>query len=99
MKQLISISLLMGMTAFAAEVDRREHYQQMRIAEGIASGRLTPGEAARLERREAPLKNEIRYDRAVNGGYLTPGERRLINRQEDAVSRQIYIDQHDRWRR
>src|SRR5512142_3508690 len=64
--------------ALAAEVDRREARQQARIAEGVQSGQLTPGETARLERKEGRIHREVRRDRAENGGTLTPAERASI---------------------
>src|SRR5262245_41776939 len=85
----------MSLAASAAEVDRREQRQQERIAQGVESGQLTPGETARLERKEARIHREIQRDRAANGGTLTPAERRRINRQQNRVSRQIYREKHD----
>lgn len=81
--------------ALAAEVDRRQANQQARIAEGIESGQLTPGEAARLERKEARIRRQIRRDRAENGGRLTAAEKAQINREEDRTSRQIYRAKHN----
>jgi hypothetical protein len=81
--------------AFAAEVDRRQANQQARIAEGVESGQLTPRETARLERKEARIRREIRRDRAANGGRLTPAEKASINRQENRTSRQIYRAKHN----
>jgi hypothetical protein len=94
----IAASLLvasLSLPALAAEVDRREARQQGRIAEGVESGQLTPGETARLERKEARIHREVRRDRAENGGTLTPGEKASINRQQNRVSRQIYGEKHD----
>ena len=85
----------LALPSLAAEVDRRQARQQARIAEGVADGSLTPGETARLERKEARLRREIRRDRAANGGVLTPGEKARINRQESRLSRQIYREKHD----
>ena len=81
--------------ALAAEVDRREANQQARIADGVRSGQLTPGETARLERKEARIQRQIQSERAANGGHLTPAERRQINREQDRVSRQIYRAKHN----
>lgn len=81
--------------ALAAEVDRREAHQQDRIAEGVKSGELTPGETARLERREQKIRGEVRRDRAANGGKLTPAEKAKINRQENRTSRAIYRAKHN----
>ena len=81
--------------ALAAEVDNREANQQARIAQGVRSGQLTPGETARLERKEAGIHQEIKQERAANGGHLTPGERAQVNRQQNRVSNQIYRAKHN----
>jgi hypothetical protein len=92
----VAVAVLgVSLSATAAEVDRREERQQDRIAQGVQSGQLTPGETARLERKEARIDREIKRDRAANGGTLTPAERRKINRQQNRVSRQIYRDKHN----
>lgn len=76
------------------EVDARRADQQQRIANGIASGTLKPGETARLESKEAGINHEVKAERAANGGKLTPAERRTVNKQQNAVSNQIYKDKH-----
>ena len=88
--------LLVSSTASAQEgrIARRQERQQQRIGQGVESGRLTAGETARLERREARLNREIRHDRK-DGGGLSPHERAKIDRQQDRLSRQIYRDKHN----
>jgi len=81
--------------ALSAEVDNRESNQQARIAQGVKSGQLTPGETARLENREAGIHQEIKQERAANGGKLTPAERAQVNRQQNRVSNQIYRATHN----
>lgn len=97
MKSIVAAILLLALSSptLAAEVDRREARQQARIAKGVQSGELTPGETARLERREAAIHREIGRERAENGGHLTPAERARVNRQQDAMSRQIYRAKHN----
>ncbi len=56
------------------EVNARDRLQQERIGQGVKSGSLTAGEAAKLEHKEAGLNREQRNMRAGNGGKLTPGE-------------------------
>jgi len=56
---------------------------------------LTAGEAAHLEKREAAINKEVKYDRAANGGKLTPAERRQVNRQENRTSKAIYRKKHN----
>jgi hypothetical protein len=78
-----------------SEVGQRERLQQERIAQGVKSGQLTAGEAARLEHREAAINKEVHNERAANGGKLTPSERRQVNRQENRTSRAIYRKKHN----
>jgi hypothetical protein len=77
------------------EVNARDREQQQRIGQGIKSGSLTPGEASKLENKEANLNKEEHNDRAANGGKLTPAEKGKINRQQNKVSKQIYKDKHN----
>ena len=75
-------------------VQRKEN-QQDRIANGVKSGQLTPGETANLENKEAAINKETRADRAANGGKLTAAEKTQINRQQNQTSKQIYADKHN----
>lgn len=77
------------------EVGQRRENQQDRIAQGIRSGQMTPGEAARTENREQRINHSIAADRAANGGKLTPQERRNINARQNSASRQIYRQKHN----
>jgi hypothetical protein len=79
----------------AQTINQRRENQQDRIAQGIQSGSLTAGEAARLETKEARLNREIRDDREDHNGRLTKGERTQINRQQNKLSRQIYRAKHN----
>jgi len=74
--------------------DRREN-QQDRIAQGVNSGQLTPGETANLETKEAALNGEIAADRKANGGTLTTAEKQQINQQQNQLSQQINTDKHN----
>ncbi len=55
------------------EVGQRRENQQDRIAQGIRSGQMTAGEAARTENREQGINQQIHADRQANGGRLTGG--------------------------
>ncbi|HVN75593.1 MAG TPA: hypothetical protein VMT19_04695 [Thermoanaerobaculaceae bacterium] len=83
----------------AGPIQQRKANQQQRIAQGVASGQLTAGEAARLEGREAALNHEIRAMRRADGGALTPGDRAVIGRQQDRLSGGIYRLKHNARRR
>jgi YXWGXW repeat-containing protein len=76
-------------------VNGRSFNQQGRIANGVASGKLTPHETQNLENREGHINNEVRSDRAANGGKLTPAEHAQVNHQQNNVSRSIYDDKHN----
>ena len=73
----------------ASKVGQRAENQQDRIAQGVKRGELIPGQAARLEKKEAKIRQEVRTDRADNGGKLTPMEKAQVNRQQNQMSRQI----------
>jgi len=89
------LAMTLAAPALAGEVDQRQANQQARIAEGVESGQLTPGETARLERKEARIHHEIKRDRSQNGGHLTPAERGKINHEQNRLSRQIYRAKHN----
>jgi hypothetical protein len=78
-----------------SEVGQRQRNQQERIAQGVRSGQLRPGETAHLEGREAAVNKEIHNDRAANGGTLTAAERRQVNRQQNRTSGAIYNKKHN----
>jgi hypothetical protein len=86
---------LMAGAGLGQAVRRRQENQQDRIAQGVNSGQLTPGETAHLEKKEARVNREVRDDRQDNGGKLTPKQRRQVNRQQNRLSRQIYRDKHN----
>jgi hypothetical protein len=92
----VAATAFVGANAQAGEIHGRQVRQQQRIAQGVTSGRLTAGETARLERREAGLNREIRAMRCSNGGRLTLRERARVDRQQDRLSRRICIEKHDR---
>lgn len=77
------------------EVGQRRENQQDRIAQGIRSGQMTAGEAARTENREQGINQQIHADRQANGGKLTGGEKKQINREQNGASRQIYRQKHN----
>lgn len=76
-------------------MDARRENQQDRIASGIASGKLSAGETARLEKNEAAVNQEVHTDRKLNGGHLTGSERAQVNRQQNQMSRKLYRARHN----
>jgi hypothetical protein len=78
-----------------SEVGKRYENQQDRIAQGIASGQLTPAEASKLEKQQGAIGREIHNDRSQNGGTLTSAERQKINQQQNHTSKEIYGAKHN----
>jgi len=82
-------------TLSAQKIEERKDNQQKRIAQGVASGQLTPRETRHIEAREQAINKEVRSDRKANGGKLTQAEKNQVNRQQNRVSKQIYTQKHD----
>ncbi len=77
------------------QINRREGRQQARIAQGVKSGQLTPGETRRLERGEQRLQNNEKKDMAKDNGHLTKQDQRQLNREANRMSKRIYRDKHN----
>ncbi|MEK7446598.1 MAG: hypothetical protein AABZ70_17260 [candidate division NC10 bacterium] len=78
-------------------IDQRQANQEQRIEQGIGSGQLTAGEAARLERGQARIERMER--RALADGRVDPRERRRIMHAQEVQSRHIYREKHDNQKR
>ena len=74
-------------------VTKRQIRQQARIKQGVKSGELTRGEAARLEAREAKIQHDKKV--AKSDGQVTPAERRKLQREENRASHKIYKLKHN----
>lgn len=77
------------------QVNQREQNQQNRIANGMKSGQLTPGETRRLERGEQRLQNNEKKDMAKDNGHLTKQDQRQLNKEANHMSKRIYKDKHN----
>jgi len=84
---------LASANTYTPRVDRREARQHARIHQGVESGRLTPGEAARLRAGQARVHG-MEY-RAKSDGVVTPGERVRITRAQNHQSRQVFRLKHN----
>jgi hypothetical protein len=73
----------------------REANQDQRISNGLRSGQMTSGEAARADRTQSAIDRQTAADRQANGGRLTGQERQQINGEQNAASRQIYNENHN----
>ncbi len=93
-----AVIALIPVAASAGEVENRIHDQQARINHDVADGRLSYGEAHRLDRSDERIQAERNRDLRANGGRLTRGEYDSLNRQENMLSNRISFDAHDhRW--
>jgi uncharacterized membrane protein YebE (DUF533 family) len=99
MKSNLLVAALLSVTAFSAfaqatpVIDQRQANQEARIQQGVASGQLTPHEAAKLERGQrhvAAIKANAKAD-----GVVTPAERARIAHAQNVQSRKIYREKHD----
>jgi hypothetical protein len=93
--QLASVNNGRPGTTAMDSVNGRRFNQQQRIAQGVASGQLTPRETARVENKEANINHQVAADRAANGGKLTPQEHQQINKKQNQASKEIYNEKHN----
>ena len=77
------------------QVNGREQNQQKRIANGIKNDKLTPGQAANLEKGQQRLQNNEKKDMAAHNGHLTKANQRQLNREANRQSKKIYKDKHE----
>lgn len=71
------------------EVSGRLNNEQRRINNGVVTGRLSPGQASRLERGEQHIQRQENRDRFMHNGHLTGRETLRLNREENALSHRI----------
>src|SRR6266849_799748 len=77
------------------KVGQRRENQQDRIAQGIKSGQLTPGETAKLENQQKGINKQVAADRKANGGTLTASEKKQVNKEQNGASKNIYNKKHN----
>jgi len=77
------------------KVGQRRENQQDRIAQGLKSGQMTAGEAARAEKQQQGINKQVARDRKANGGKLNASEKQKINKEQNAASRNIYRKKHN----
>lgn len=105
---IAALALTVGASAFAQapaapvapkdptatpRIDQRQVEQQKRIDQGVASGQLTPKEAAGLQKRETKIAKDEAAAKA--DGKVTAKERRKLDREQDRASKAIYKQKHD----
>lgn len=75
-------------------IDARQAQQEQRIQQGLQSGRLTPAEAARLQKGEARI--DAAQARAQTDGKLTKREQSHLDNMTQREDHAIYKQKHDR---
>jgi hypothetical protein len=96
---IVLVALALAGAAFAQSdpatprVDRREARQQKRIDKGVASGQLTPKEAARMQAQQGRI--EAAEANAKSDGVVTAKERAGLARRQNKANRNIRHNKHD----
>src|SRR5262245_58205381 len=93
---LASVFLAVPAAAMAQTVGsdvQRDVNQQQRIEQGLQSGQLNTGEAARLERGESRI--DKMESNALKDGTLSPAEKARITNAQNRESQQIYNLKHN----
>jgi len=100
MKRLIVLALaaaMAGSVAFAQtatpKTTKRQVHQQQRIKEGVKSGELTKGEAAKLEAQQRRIA--VDKAKAKSDGVVTAKERAKLQREQDRASKNIARKKHN----
>jgi hypothetical protein len=75
--------------------NNREANQDQRISNGLRSGQMTSGEAARADQRQSNIDTQVHNERQANGGTLNNQQRQQVNREQNGASRQIYNENHN----
>jgi hypothetical protein len=79
--------------ASTPKVDARQVKQEKRIDKGVASGQLSPAEAARLEKQQGHVAKV--EEKAKADGTVTAAERQHMKRAQNHSSASIYNQKHD----
>jgi hypothetical protein len=77
-----------------ANINQRRAFQHKRIAMGVRTGALRPGQAHRLMKREASIGRQERHMRFNHNGRLTRVDRVKLNHRLNRTSRAIYRAKH-----
>jgi chorismate mutase len=78
--------------AAMSRVGERSENQQKRIGNGVASGKMTPHETAKVEKQEQHINQQVHADRQANGGKLTSSEKKQVNKEQNKTSKEIHRD-------
>jgi hypothetical protein len=84
---------LLPIASSAANINQRQHREQVRIRQGVRSGELTRAELRRLETQQARIRVDERLARRKG---LTDRERERLQRELERASRSIHRQKNDR---
>ena len=91
---LVTFALALAGPATAGLAKRREHWQHRRMERGIRSGRITPREAARLDRQQGKIERD--RQKAMADGHMSRREHHKINREQNRAGRTLFRKKHNR---
>lgn len=74
-------------------VNKRQVNQRARIRQGVKSGELTRGEAAKLRSEQRTIQAEKKMAKA--DGQVTPAERAKLRHDQNKASKDIYRKKHN----
>ena len=93
----LAITAVLASPAMAAikdpKINKHQHHQQKRIAQGVKSGELTRGESKDLVSDQRDIRKEERQYKA--DGQFTKNERQEVRQDQHAASKEIYQEKHD----
>jgi len=76
-------------------LEQRQDKQQDVIANGVKDGKLTAGEAGKLEGQENKLDQQESSMKKVDDGHLTAAEKEKITEQQNRITDQIKQDERN----
>jgi hypothetical protein len=80
-------------------LEQRQDKQQDVIANGVKDGKLTAGEAGKLESQENKLDRQESAMKKVDDGHLTAAEKEKITEQQNRITDQIKQDERNNERK
>ena len=93
----LAVSIALSVPAQAGtkdpRVNKRQHNQHARIAQGVKSGELTKTETKDLRSDQQGIRAEEKAFKA--DGKLTKEERQELHQDQAASSKEIYAEKHD----
>ena len=90
---LVSLIIVIGLSAEAGRNQNREARQEKRISHGVKNGELTRHEAKKLHRGQKKIDKV--QDKAAADGDVTLKEKARLEKMQDKQSRKIYRQKHD----